>query len=188
MSNQQWSGTKQIAPMSYTCGHCGNQISSQTGITCGGIAQQVYICIQCNRPTYFQSNRQVMPGKTHGREVKHTPEDVSYLYKEARLCLSVNANTSAVLACRKLLMNLAVSKGAPEGKPFIAYVEYLSEKGYIPPNGKGWVDHIRKKGNKATHEIEVMTPADAEDLISFIEMLLIFIYEFPNRIPSHTNT
>jgi hypothetical protein len=80
-------------------------------------------------------------------------------------------------------MNIAVAQNAPEGKHFIEYVEYLSDQGYVPPHGKGWVDHIRKKGNEATHEIVVMSQADAEELISFIEMLLKFIYEFPGKIP-----
>jgi hypothetical protein len=80
-------------------------------------------------------------------------------------------------------MNIAVSQGAKPGGSFISYVEYLASNGYVPPNGKGWVDHIRKKGNEATHEIVLMTQDDAQELISFSEMLLKFIYEFPNRVP-----
>ena len=45
------------------------------------------------------------------------------------------------------------------------------------------MDHIRKKGNEANHEIRLMKKADAEELISFSEMLLKFIYEFPQRVP-----
>ena len=79
-------------------------------------------------------------------------------------------------------MNIAVSKGAGEGKKFTEYVDYLNGKGYIPPNGKAWVDYVRKKGNEATHEIKIMASEDAEELITFIEMLLRFIYEFPSII------
>ena len=79
-------------------------------------------------------------------------------------------------------MSIAVAQSAPEGKKFIEYVEYLADNGYVPPNGKGWVDHIRKRGNEANHEINLMSRADAEELISFSEMLLKFIYEFPARI------
>ena len=61
---------------------------------------------------------------------------------------------------------------------------YLADNGYVPPNGRGWVDHIRKKGNEATHEIALMQQGDAEELISFVEMLLKFIYEFPARVPT----
>jgi hypothetical protein len=76
-------------------------------------------------------------------------------------------------------MNVAVHKGAKTGLTFIEYVEHLSATNYVPPDGKDWVDHIRKKGNEATHEIVLMTAGDAEDLVNFTEMLLKFVYEFP---------
>ena len=80
-------------------------------------------------------------------------------------------------------MHIGVEQGAEEGKNFIFYVNFLADKGYVPPNGKHWVDHIRKKGNEANHEIVLMERGDAKDLLIFIEMLLKFIYEFPNIVP-----
>jgi hypothetical protein len=79
-------------------------------------------------------------------------------------------------------MHIAVEQGAPEGKSFLAYVEFLSKEGFVPPHGKEWVDHIREKGNEANHEIVLMSQNDAIDLINFSEMLLKFIYEFPKRL------
>lgn len=83
-----------------------------------------------------------------------------------------------------MLMNIAVEQGASENLKFIEYVNYLADKGYVPPNGKHWVDHIRKKGNEATHEISLMTEGDAKELLTFVEMLLRFIYEFPQLVPA----
>lgn len=82
-----------------------------------------------------------------------------------------------------MLMNIAVAQGATGGLKFIEYVNFLSDKGYVPPHGRHWVDHIRKRGNEATHEIAVMCEQDARELVTFVEMLLRFIYEFPNMIP-----
>ena len=76
-------------------------------------------------------------------------------------------------------MNIGVQEGAEEGKSFVYYIDFLADKGFIPPNGRAWVDHIRKKGNEATHEIALMTSVDASELVKFTEMLLKFIYEFP---------
>jgi hypothetical protein len=143
----------------------------------------LYICPHCEKPNFFHADIQV-PGASPGNEVAHLPEDVAALYREARNAVSVGACTASVLACRKLLMNIAVSQGAKEGESFLSYVEYLAKSGFVPPNGKGWVDHIRSKGNEATHEISLMSSKDAEELISFSEMLLKFIYEFPNRVPA----
>ena len=81
-------------------------------------------------------------------------------------------------------MNIAVHQGAGAGLKFIEYVDYLASKGFIPPNGKTWVDHIRKRGNEATHEIALMGDTDARELVVFTEMLLKFIYEFPAMVPA----
>jgi hypothetical protein len=145
--------------------------------------KQIHICPHCDEPSYFNRGRIQVPGPIPGNTVAHLPNELEALYKEARNCVSVSAHTASVLTCRKLLMNIAVQQGAPEGRRFIEYVEYLAANGFVPPNGQGWVDHIRRKGNEATHEISLMSQEDAEQLISFAEMLMKFIYEFPNKIP-----
>ncbi len=68
-------------------------------------------------------------------------------------------------------MRIAVSKGAEEKKPFIYDVEFFSKNNYIPPDAKIWVDHIREKGNEANHEINIMRPEDAKELIEFMKCL-----------------
>ncbi len=54
-------------------------------------------------------------------------------------------------------------------------------KHYAPPNSKDWIDKIRSHGNEATHEIVIKNQADSEEIMTFLEMLLKFIYEFPAR-------
>jgi hypothetical protein len=119
-----------------------------------------------------------------GERVPNVPADLLALYEEARRCTSHDAYTAAVLVLRKLLMNIAVANGADTGKRFVEYVEHLAANHFVPPNGKPWVDHIRKRGNEANHEIQLMTEQDAKDLVVFSQMLLTFIYDFPSRIPS----
>ena len=140
------------------------------------------MCSYCGSPTYFDVQGNQFPGAPFGNPVASVPADVGALYSEARKCMVVNSFTSAVLTCRKLLMHIAVEKGAAAGETFMEYVEYLSQKGYIPPDGKGWVDYIRTKGNEANHEIKIMESVDAADLITFSEMLLKFVYEFPAKV------
>jgi len=178
-----WSNPSGVPSRAYTCGHCGREIASSVGFPSAkhGI---VYVCSHCVRPTYFDIHNNPTPGVAFGSTVGHLPNDILALYDEARRCTSTGAYTAAVLLCRKLLMNVAVAHGAKPGDAFIAYVTYLADKGYVPPNGRGWVDHIRQKGNEATHEIALMTEQDAKDLIQFSEMLLKFIFEFPNKVPA----
>ena len=178
-----WNNANTIGSKQFRCGHCGNQVATGIGFFGDAANRRIYICPHCDRPIYFE-NDIPMPGVPFGQPVAYLPPEIEALYLEARRCTSAAAYTASVLLCRKLLMNVAVSLGAKAGEPFISYVEYLAANGYVPPNGKGWVDHIRKKGNEATHEIHLMRQSDAEELISFLEMLLKFIYEFPKKIPA----
>ncbi|MCX8804690.1 DUF4145 domain-containing protein [Vibrio parahaemolyticus] len=186
-----WSKVQSIANKSYRCGYCNDQISSNRGYKLGELRDGsgvqrggLYICTRCQGPTFFNQNGVRSPAVSFGNTVRHVPKQLNALYEEARRCTSQGCYTAAVLLCRKALMNIAVEQGAKENLKFIEYVNYLSESGYTPPNGRHWVDHIRKKGNEATHEISLMEEGDAKDLICFLEMLLKFIYEFPASIPA----
>ena len=80
-------------------------------------------------------------------------------------------------------MHIAVEANAKANQSFLDYVNYLATNGYVPPNGKGWVDYIRTRGNEANHEIVLMGRDDAMALVGFVEALLKFIYELPNMVP-----
>lgn len=172
----------------FVCGHCGNSIASQIGFRAqnsnnGNEFAYVYICHYCNKPSFFDLDGSQVPGANFGQVVKHIPDaNVEKLYNEARTCYTINAFTSSVMCCRKLLMNIAVSEGAEEGKSFVEYVNYLNDNNFIPPKGKAWVDAIRKMGNDANHSIEFKTPEDAKLILTFTEMLLKFIYEMPGLL------
>jgi hypothetical protein len=185
MQNINWQTAAQVKSYSYTCGYCGSPIASEKGWAAHNNMGIVYLCHQCTRPTFidFTENEKQSPGVVFGNSVQHIPEhSVSALYDEARACTGAGAYTAAVLACRKLLMHISVSKGAEENKSFAYYVKYLSDNHYVPRDANDWVDHIRNKGNEANHEISIMPKDEAEELLSFCEMLLKVIYEFPTSV------
>ena len=186
-----WDGTKSVSGISYACGYCSKVVGpSKQYINIGKdelymdiTKARILICPNCNFPTFIdKSIEKQVPGKILGENVKFLPPDIEQLYNEARNCISVNAYTSTVLSCRKMLMNISVSKGAKEGKTFASYITFLEENHYTPPNSHEWVDHIRKKGNEATHEIPSISGPDAEELLEFTEMLLRFVYEMPGKM------
>ena len=190
-STQGWRNTETDKSHSYTCGHCNNSVASNVGYfrtekPGHPITGRIYICHFCGKPSYFDADEQV-PGRRFGGDVKGISDaSVEKLYNEARDCFSKGAFTAVVLCCRKLLMHIAVSKGAAKNKYFIEYVEYISKNGYVPPDAKAWVDHIRTKGNEANHEISIMPQESAEDLLTFIEMILKLIFEFPLSAKKYT--
>lgn len=175
----------------YTCGFCGTDTTPSSGWNTdapfGGFRGYCLICTNCRRPSFIlmQASQivEVSPQAMMGNPVAGLPEDIHALYAEARAATSGGAYTASVLTCRKILMHVAVEKGAEPNLNFLQYVNYLDEANYIPKDAKGWVDHIRTKSNEANHEILVMSRQDALDLISFTEMLLRLTYEFLHRLP-----
>jgi len=184
-----WANLPVISVKNFMCGYCDAYVAAGNGfqIVNSPVPCIVCICPSCLRPTFFEGASQ-QPGVSFGGKVEHISSEVDALYTEARKCTSAGAYTAAVLACRKLLMHTAVDKGAEAGKSFLEYVEFLSTKGYITPDARGWVDAIRTKGNEANHEIKMMNQDDARDLLTLVEMLLKIIYEFPGRVPRRATT
>jgi hypothetical protein len=192
MASPTWINAQPMEARKFTCGYCGVIVGADKGYwrqeppTPLGqptpAVNRIYVSPHCNKPSVFLGDMQV-PGAAFGSIVEHLPPDVEMLYSETRNCITVSAYTASALACRKLLMNVAVAVGAPENDNFQNYVKYLADNGYVPPSARSWIDHIRNKGNEATHEIPQTDPNDAEDLITFMEMILRLVFEFPNRIP-----
>ena len=187
-----WNNQAGIGQRAFTCGHpgCSKEVASNQGwfyhnSSNGRVEGSIYICPMCHRPTFFDDSiapALQVPGVSFGRKVEHLPKVIEELYEEIRNATSAQAYTSAVLSCRKILMHIAVEKGAPEGDHFIVYVKYLVDNHFAPPGSEPWVDKIRKDGNEATHEIKIMTKDEAEELVNFVEMLLKFMYEFPAKM------
>jgi hypothetical protein len=139
-----WHRAEGLEPRSYLCGHCNHTVGPDKGWSTDQKHNSmgrtvadgyVYLCSFCGKPTYFTITGKQYPGAPFGNVVESLPSGVAALYDEARLCMTVNSFTAAVLTCRKLLMHIAVEKSAAPGQSFLHYVEYLAGKGYVPPEG-----------------------------------------------------
>ena len=189
----QWSGVKDIVPAEFRCGHCGNLVGANVGMnaTSSLNAQKtdmfIYICPFCSKPTFKDRDSQV-PAPIPGSKLTHLPKETEDLFEEARRSIAASNPTAAILVCRKILAHVSVEKGAKPNDTFVAYVNHLVEKNYLPPDSKEWVDHIRTKGNEANHEIVVMSVADAHELVTLTEMLLRFVYELPGTMRDKIST
>jgi hypothetical protein len=146
----------------------------------GSRSHSVAICPRCGCPTYLLDDIQTPP-ITFGESVDHVPPEIDVLYQEARSSIRAGNYNAAGMIARKLLMNLAVTKGAPEGGSYKSYVDYLEQEGIVTSEMKDWVDEIRELGNDANHELPALTEDEAEAILTFVAMLLKLVYEYPER-------
>ena len=176
-----WYNIVNIEPKDFVCWSCDKKVASDKGYYVHGRLETIYICPNCSVPVYYDKNGVQVHYAPFGDRVGNLPDNVGDAYQEARLAHSVSSYTASAMMCRKILMNVAVEKGAEKNKNFVYYVGWLFDQHYVPPNAKDWVDHIRKKGNEATHEIPSISKEDSEGLLMFCEALLKNIYELPGK-------
>ena len=174
--NLTWraSGTRDFAKK-YTCGHCqtvvaGKQYFEIDATTRDETDDLIVICPNCNRPTYFFQDKQI-PGVGRGQaKIKYVPPDIHEIYSQVRLSYASASWASVALLCRKILMNVAVHLGANEGKSFLEYVSFLSDKNFISPQNHKWLDAIRKLGNDENHKIKLSSENEAKKVLDFSEI------------------
>src|SRR5262245_46203385 len=104
-----WQQVQQIGPKNWRCGFCGYNVGNDRGYFHGAKQRfRIWICPTCDKPTFFEEGAGYTPSPVPGNEVRALPKALEALYREARQCCSVSAYTASVLACRKMLMNIAV--------------------------------------------------------------------------------
>jgi hypothetical protein len=181
-----WKSLEALVTSRFTCGHCGNRVSSDRGYYAfagshGNQTARAYLCHDCNRLTLIDDTIKQIPAPMLGRSIKKLPDDIESLYAEMRKASADGAYSLVVMGGRKLLMHIAVSLGAEEGKKFVQYVSYLETNHYTPPKSSTWVKEIKDMGNESNHELVVSTKEDADKIIKFLDLLMTFNYEFADE-------
>jgi len=164
----------------YRCGYCGRDTAGAVVAywhPAGGFHVFWLACTACGNPSVLDPEGIIRPGSKAGPALEGLPAEIAAAYEEARTCLGASANIACELVCRKILMHVAVEKGAKEGEPFASYITHLEQAGYVTPPMKPWVEQIRKIGNAATHKLETPDRTRAESALMFTAELLRLVYE-----------
>ena len=174
---------------SYVCAHCKRQVNGLVvaDYAPGSHDNKWLLCTHCGKGSVYTEGR-VYPNSPFGPEIEGLPKLISQAYQQARDCISVYSYTACELICRKILMHVAVDKGAKENQSFAEYINQLESFGYVTPPMKVWVDLIRQHGNQATHILEEPVRERAESTLMFTAELLRLIYEMDFLGQKYTKT
>lgn len=181
-----WNSLSTLQEKSYLCGNCSKHVSSETGYPFGPrvnmygvplLGKGLYICPNCKYPTLFTLDGDQIPGPLLGISIKNIDDDIKIIYDEIRNDIANGCYTSAILLSRKFLMHIAVREGALENQGFKYYVNYLTDE-FLPKRNKPFVEKIRENGNDANHVVSLNTFEDANEMLNYIELLLLNLYEY----------
>lgn len=117
------------------------------------------------------------------REVPNdVPEKIGNAYEEALDNLHRKRFETAVLLCGKA-MDLATKDMDPAWK-LDKRLKKLAADGKITSAMADWAEEIRIDRNTAIHEDEEFSAEDAEDIVTFTEAFLTYIFTLPALIAS----
>jgi hypothetical protein len=162
-----------LEPRRYTCGWCGHAIATQYGLfkheqwyeatilnplgQPREFTRDIRVCVQCGGATTFVKDEQYPPpllGEAmDARQKSAEVKLIVVLYDEARHALCQGATRGAVVMFRKLLMHIAVERGAAKGLKFVQYCEHLKTTNVVGTPMHGLLDRIKDGGNEENHEI-----------------------------------
>lgn len=183
-----YDGSTDDAWLRYTCAHCGSIVMGFVIASYPHNSPPTIKWLQCPncKGGSVLVGEKIHPGSAFGPQIEGLPQPISDAYQEARNCMSVNAFSACELICRKILMHVAVEKGAKAGDTFANYISFLEQKGFVTPPMKGWVELIKDHGNKATHRLEAPDKERAESTLMFTAELLRLIYEMDHISKRYT--
>ena len=61
-------------------------------------------------------------------------------------------------------------------------IDALAVKNMLTPDLKDWAHQVRLGGNDAAHDEDPYTQDEAEELLSFVELYLTYVYSMPGRL------
>lgn len=120
----------------------------------------------------------------------HVPDRILDFYREAHDALHAGAPKASLVMARSAIQLTARELGAPKGS-LKSELEWLKDNDKIAKELYGVADSIRLFGNEAAHpdpdELVAITGDDAEQLISFLETLLQYVFTLRAELDNLTS-
>ncbi|MBN5184909.1 DUF4145 domain-containing protein [Serratia marcescens] len=114
----------------------------------------------------------------------HSPQRCAKFFIEAKENLQRGNNETSVMLCRKVI-DIATREilGEDSKKEQLSQrISMLHGKGKITEQMKDWAHIVRIDSNGAVHSDEEFTKAEAEEMIGFTEVFLIYSFTLPEMV------
>ncbi|KDC51031.1 DUF4145 domain-containing protein [Pseudoalteromonas fuliginea] len=130
---------------------------------------------------HFNTTREY-PRKVETNIPEHLPNNINNFFSQAISSLrSENFDSSAMMS-RKVL-EVSVKNIHPESTGSLyRRIEALEAEGLITGALKEWAHIIREDGNESAHEEEPVTREFAEEILSFTELFLLYVFTMPGMV------
>ncbi|AZS50057.1 DUF4145 domain-containing protein [Entomomonas moraniae] len=146
----------------------------------------------------------IWPNFPKPKTLDYLPESVAKRYIEAQEQLAEGRFETAISICRKSLDIATVltleEKQAKDGegniltkealvkRPLKRRIELLFENNLITKDMESWAHIIREDANDAIHTDIIFTKEEAQELLDFTEVFLMYLYTLPKMVEEKRKT
>jgi hypothetical protein len=122
------------------------------------------------------------PRKIKSNIPEYLPANIHNFFLQACSSLRTeNFDSSAIMSRKVLEVSVKKIHPARQGTLY-KRIELLEAEGLITSDLKEWAHIIREDGNESAHEEEPVTKEFAEDILSFTEMFLLYVFTMPGMV------
>jgi len=116
---------------------------------------------------------------------EHWPDGMKRFWIQAHDSLKNENWDAANVMARSALQYVVRDKKAIEGR-LKDQIDDLTDKGVLHPLMKDWANEVRLLANESAHpkapNPKEFTPQDAKDIVNFLDLLLLYLYDLPKQI------
>lgn len=110
------------------------------------------------------------------------PPNIEKFYRQALDNENRKNWDSCGAMCRKVLDVATKEKGADQNDGMKKRLSFLQQNGILSPALVEWADAIWKDGNDASHDSDPFSPEEAQQIRSFTELFLMYVYTLPGML------
>ncbi|AIH04453.1 DUF4145 domain-containing protein [Thermodesulfobacterium commune] len=138
---------------------------------------------QPSRPLYFKILK-VYPEPKPVYSHPSLPDKVRVVFEDLQEMLREKKEPSLIVGGCRAVLESAIKYLGGEGDRLIDKIDDLLRKGIITKPIADWAHHVRIEGNESLHDLLYtdITPEEAEEIVEFVKLFLIYTFELPARI------
>lgn len=125
------------------------------------------------------------PGKMPPSTPAFTPEPLANYFKQAVDALQSGSADASGAMSRKVVDVSTQKLLGEDAKKFTTIqkrIDELAARNLLTPDLKEWAHVVRLEGNDASHDEDPYTPEEADELLSFVDLYLTYVYAMPGRL------
>ena len=113
---------------------------------------------------------------------EHLPDNVHRYYMQAADSVRRQSFDAGGVMCRKAIDAAIRETGGDSKETLERRIDALAASQAITPTMRDWAHEVRLGGNEAAHEETPFDGDQAQELLSFTEMFLIYLFTLPEML------